>query len=114
MRRLLIAFALLLSARSAFAQGRKIGYVDVQRAVQEVEEGKAARARLKTELDSRRGGVQQKRQGVEKMKTDYDKQAPVLSDDAKRKKQEELQRAFTDAQQTAGLMQEELSGKEQE
>jgi outer membrane protein len=117
MRRLLIGFflpAVLLATGARAQAGVKIGYVDVQRAVQEVEEGKAARARLKTELDSRRAELDKKRQDLEKMKTDYDKQAPVLSDDAKRKKQEELQRAFTDAQQTAGLMQEELSGKEQE
>jgi outer membrane protein len=114
MRRLLIAFALLLSARSALAQGMKIGYVDVQRAVQEVEEGKAARARLKTELDSRRAQLDKKRADLEKMKTDYDKQAPVLSDEAKKTKQAELQKAFVDAQSSAQEMQDELSGKEQE
>ena len=47
MRRIVIAFALILSTRAAAAQGMKLGYVDVQRAVAEVEEGKAARARLK-------------------------------------------------------------------
>jgi outer membrane protein len=48
------------------------------------------------------------------MKAEYDKQAPVLSEDAKKKKQEELQKAFIEAQNQAGEMQEELSGKEQE
>jgi outer membrane protein len=114
MRRLLIAFAVLLSARSALAQGMKIGYVDVQRAVQEVEEGKAARARLKTELDSRRAQLDKKRADLEKMKADYDKQAPVLSEEAKKTKQADLQKAFVDAQSSAQEMQDELSGKEQE
>ena len=114
MRRLLIVAALLLTARSATAQNLKIGYVDVQRAVQEVEEGKAARTRLKNELDARRGALEKKRGDVEKMKADYDKQASVLSDDAKKKKQEELQKAFVELQNSAGEMQEELTGKEQE
>src|SRR4051812_26646652 len=115
MRRLLLALSLsLIAARSAHAQGMKIGYVDVQRAVQEVEEGKQARARLKTELDQKRANLDQKRASLERMKADYDKQVPVLSDDAKRKKQEELQKAFIEAQNEAGQMQEELSGKEQE
>src|ERR1700694_20940 len=48
------------------------------------------------------------------MRTDYDKQAPVLSDEAKRQRQEQLQKAFVEAQNAAGQMQEELSGKEQE
>lgn len=115
MRRLFLAVLVLSSMPAALrAQGMKIGYVDVQRAVQEVEEGKQARARLKSELDQKRANLDQKRANLEKMKTDYDKQAPVLSDDAKRKKQEELQKAFIEAQNQAGQMQEELSGKEQE
>ena len=113
MRRLLLAALFLLTARAVQAQS-KIGYVDVQRAVQEVEEGKAARARLKGELDKKRADLDQKRATLEKMKTDYDKQAPVLSEDAKKKKQEELQKAFMDAQNQANEMQEELTGKEQE
>ncbi|HWT84950.1 MAG TPA: OmpH family outer membrane protein [Myxococcales bacterium] len=92
----------------------KIGYVDVQRAVQEVEEGKAARSRLQAELQQKRSDLDKKRADLEKMKTDYDKQAPVLSDDAKRQRQEQLQKAFVEAQSAAGQMQEELSGKEQE
>jgi outer membrane protein len=113
MHRLLLALPLLLAV-PARAQGVKIGYVDVQRAVQEVEEGKAARTRLKAELEKKRADLDQKRANLEKMKTDYDKQAPVLSEDAKKKKQEELQKAFIEAQNQASEMQEELSGKEQE
>jgi outer membrane protein len=114
MRRFLLAFAIALAARAASAQAVKIGYVDVQRAVQEVEEGKAARARLQAELLQKRTDLDKKRAELEKMKTDYDKQAPVLSDDAKRQRQEQLQKAFVEAQNAAGQMQEELSGKEQE
>jgi outer membrane protein len=114
MRRFLLIFAVAVAARSAYAQAMKIGYVDVQRAVQEVEEGKAARSRLQAELQQKRSDLDKKRADLEKMKTDYDKQAPVLSDDAKRQRQEQLQKAFVEAQSAAGQMQEELSGKEQE
>ena len=114
MRRFLLIFAVAVAARSAYAQAMKIGYVDVQRAVQEVEEGKAARSRLQAELQQKRSDLDKKRADLEKMKTDYDKQAPVLSDDAKRQRQEQLQKAFVEAQTAAGQMQEELSGKEQE
>lgn len=114
MRRFLLVLAFALAARTAAAQSMKIGYVDVQRAVAEVEEGKAARARLQDELQRKRSDLEKKRADLEKMRADYDKQAPVLSDDAKRKKQEELQKAFLDAQTAGQQMQEELSGKEQE
>ena len=114
MRRFLLIFATVVAARGAWAQSLKIGYVDVQRAVQEVEEGKAARTRLQSELQQKRADLDKKRADLEKMKADYDKQAPVLSDEAKRQKQEQLQKAFVEAQNAAGQMQEELSGKEQE
>jgi outer membrane protein len=114
MRRLLISLSLLLAARAVHAEAMKIGYVDVQRAVQEVEEGKQARARLKSELDAKRASLDQKRATLEKMKSDYDKQVVTMSDETKRKKQEELQKAFIEAQNEAGQMQEELTGKEQE
>src|ERR1700736_5492310 len=102
MRRFFLAVLVLSSMPAAVrAQGMKIGYVDVQRAVQEVEEGKQARARLKAELDQKRANLDKKRATLEKMKADYDKQAPVLSEEAKRKKQEDLQKAFIEAQNDA-------------
>src|SRR4051794_33839145 len=113
MRRMLLALPLLVAV-PARAQAMKIGYVDVQRAVQEVEEGRAARTHLQQELQHKRADLDKKRADLEKMKADYEKQAPVLSDEAKRKRQEDLQKAFADAQNAAGQMQEELSGKEQE
>ncbi len=114
MRRFMVGLALVLAARATHAQGIKIGYVDVQRALQEVEEGRQARTRLKAELDQKRASLDQKRAALEKMKADYDKQAPVLSEAEKQKRQQDLQKAFIDAQNEAGQMQEELSGKEQE
>ncbi len=113
MRCLVFALPMLLAV-PARAQGMKIGYVDVQRAVQEVEEGKAARARLQAELQQKRADLEKKRADLEKMKADYEKQAPVLSDDAKKKKQEELQKAYVEAQNAGMQMQEELTSKEQE
>ncbi|MGZ6142917.1 MAG: OmpH family outer membrane protein, partial [Myxococcales bacterium] len=73
MRRLLVVLSLVLAARAVHAQGMKIGYVDVQRAVQEVEEGTQARSRLKAELDQNRANLHQKRAALETMKADYDK-----------------------------------------
>lgn len=115
MRRILVSFLLPAAFLAAPAvRAQKIGYVDVQRAVQEVEEGKSARDRLKKELDDRRGQLDKKKGELERMKADFDKQAPVLSEEAKKKKMEELQKAFMEAQASADQMREELTGKEQE
>lgn len=111
---LALAAALVTLAPAVRAQALKIGYVDVQRAVQEVEEGKSARSRLQSELAERKAQLDQKRVGIEKLKGDFDKQAAVLSEEAKNKKLAEMQKAYVEAQGSAQQMQEELAGKEQE
>jgi outer membrane protein len=112
-----IAAATLLATAftaAAHAQPIKIGYVDVQRAIQEVEEGKAARSRLKTEFDHRRAQIDKKSADLERMQQEYEKQAAVLSDDAKRKKQEEFQKALIEARKSAGDLQEDMNRQEQQ
>ena len=115
MRRTLFAASLLAVSASAFAaRAQKIGYVDVQRAIQETEEGKAARTRLKGEFEQRRAQIDKKSQDLEKMQQEYDKQQAVLSDDAKKKKQEEFQKLLVDTRKSASELQEDLAGKEQQ
>src|SRR5712671_3341877 len=116
MRRLAIAclIATATFTAAARAQGPKLAYVDVQRAIQETEEGKAARGRLKSEFDQRRSQIDKKSADLEKMQQEYEKQAPVLSDEAKRKKQEEFQKAVLDARKSAGDLQEDMQRQEQQ
>jgi outer membrane protein len=116
MRRFVIAFLLATTtlAAAARAQPLKLAYVDVQRAIQETDEGKSARNRLKSEFDQRRAQIDKKSADLEKMQQEYEKQAPVLSDDAKRKKQEEFQKALIDARKSAGDLQEDMNRQEQQ
>src|SRR5256886_17070550 len=115
MRRTLFAASVLAVSAPAFAaRAQKFGYVDVQRAIQETEEGKAARTRLKGEFDQRRAQIDKKSQDLEKMQQEYDKQQAVLSDDAKKKKQEEFQKLLVDTRKSASELQEDLAGKEKQ
>src|SRR5437879_12255851 len=106
MRRFVIPFLLATTtlAAAARAQSLKLAYVDVQRAIQETEEGKAARNRLKTEFDQRRAQIDKKSADLEKRQQEYEKQAPVLSDEAKRKKQEVSQKAIAEARTCPGAL----------
>jgi outer membrane protein len=114
MRRLALSFVLASTAFATAARAQqKLAYVDVQRAIQETEEGKAARARLKGEFDQRKSQIDKKSADLEKMQQDYEKQLPVLSDDAKRKKQEEFQKALLDARKSASDLQEDMNRQEQ-
>ncbi|HKC58839.1 MAG TPA: OmpH family outer membrane protein [Myxococcales bacterium] len=114
MRRLALSFVLASTAFATAARAQqKLAYVDVQRAIQETEEGKTARARLKGEFDQRKSQIDKKSADLEKMQQDYEKQLPVLSDDAKRKKQEEFQKALLDARKSASDLQEDMNRQEQ-
>jgi outer membrane protein len=116
MRRALFAAVLFAMTATAFAARAqvKIGYVDVQRAIQETEEGKNARTRLRGEFEQRKAAIDKKGADLEKMQQEYDKQQAVLSDDAKRKKQEEFQKLLIDTRKSATELQEDMSGKEQQ
>ena len=115
MRRLAVALALPLSLLAARAvRAEKIAYVDVQRVISEVEEGKNAKARLRSELESKKGDIEKKQKHLEGLKTDYDRQAGVLTEEAKQVKQQEMQKLYVELQQHARQLQEELTVKEEE
>ncbi|HVP67372.1 MAG TPA: OmpH family outer membrane protein [Anaeromyxobacteraceae bacterium] len=116
MRKILIPAALslaVLAPKVAQAQG-KIGYVVLQQAVEEVEEGKAAKASLKKEFDQKQKVLDEKQNELKKMKEDLEKQAVVMSDEAKREKQAEFDRKLMETQGLFVQMQKELSERERE
>ena len=110
----LLATLALLAPPAPRTGDLKIGYVDLRRAVSEVEDGKAAKAQLKKDFDVKQKALDEMQSELKKMKDDLDKQAVVMSEEAKREKQGDLDRKFMEMQNRAMQMQSELSGREQE
>jgi outer membrane protein len=109
----LLAVLLALAPASALAQA-KIGFVDLNRALNEVEEGKAAKAQLEKEFKEKQKQIDAKQDELKRLKADYDKQAVVMAEQAKRDKQGELERKAAETQQLFVQLQSELSRREQE
>jgi outer membrane protein len=109
----LLAAALLVPA-AARAADLKIGYVDLQKAVSEVDEGKAARAQLKREFDEKQKKLDEKEAELKRLQGEFEKQAVVLSEQAKKEKAEELERKFGEAQALLRQLQQELGARERE
>src|SRR5262245_28424487 len=86
--------ALFAFAPIARAADLKLGYVDLQRALNEVDEGKTAKASLKREFDQKQKLLDEKQEELKRMKADLDKQSVVMAEDAKKEKQGELDRKF--------------------
>jgi outer membrane protein len=111
----LAALALAIAVpRAALAAELKIGYVNLQQAVTEVDEGKAARDALKKEFDQKQKMLDDKQNELKKMKEDLDKQMVVMSEEARRDKAIEFERKVNDMQQVYVQMQKDLSDRERE
>ena len=100
-----------LTAGKADAE-QKFGFIDMQRALNEVEEGKKAKAKLKKDFDEKQQMLDQKQDELKRLKDDLDKQALVIKEDAKRERMGELQQKFIELQTIYGKLQKELSEKE--
>jgi outer membrane protein len=110
--------ALLISvsmAGLARAEGEtKIGIVDMQKALQSVEAGKKAKAQLEKEFNAKKKELQTEDAAIKKMAEEFKKQALVMNEDARAKKQGELQERYMKFQETTQRSQMEIQAKEQE
>jgi len=105
--------ALLLSsyAPRMYAQVR-VAVVDLQRALNETEDGRRAKQRLKKLFERRQAALDEAQNDLKKMKADIERQEKVLSQDALRERVEEYQKAVYDLQQQYMEFQRELAEKE--
>ncbi|MBF0537613.1 MAG: OmpH family outer membrane protein [Nitrospirae bacterium] len=94
--------------------GAKIAFVDVQKVLNESEPGKKAKASLETFVKSHQGKIDEKEKTVEKLKDELEKKGTALSEDAKKKKQDELQAMMRDLKRMAADAQEDIRKKESE
>ena len=78
-----------LTSRIAHAE-QKIAYIDMQRALEETEEGKRVLNRLKADFDKKQKELDTRQEELKKFKADLDKQASVLKADVIAQKQKEL------------------------
>ncbi len=109
-------FALLAVSSLGFektAAAQKIAIVNIQRAIEESVEGKAAIGSLKTEVERKQKELEGKKDELKKLDDDLAKQEAVLKPDALQKKKQELQAKFQALQETALRAQRELQEKEQ-
>lgn len=104
--------AIMLLAAPAIAQ--KIGYVDLQRALNLSKAGVAAKQQMTEEVKKYEGEFKAKQDAVLKMKADLEKQAALLSDTARAERERDYQRRVTELQRFQQDIQEELQRKDAE
>jgi outer membrane protein len=109
----MLAFFLAFSG-AVHAQALKIGLVDFQQALNEVEEGKRAKAALKAQFDSKQKALTDKQNSLKTLKDQLETQRAALSAEAMKQKEAEYRDKFLDLQKTLGEYRNEMATKEAE
>jgi outer membrane protein len=117
LRRTLAAMATVLSLAlpvAASAADMKVAYVDYQRILLEVDDGKAAKARLQKWLDDRQGEITREQDALRKEKELLDKQASAMSEETRIQKATDLQKKVFDLAQKWEKARAEAANKERQ
>ena len=101
------------SAQTANATASRVGFVDIQRVLARSAAGMAAREQLEKEKAVMQKQVDGQRVELEKMKDDLEKKGQLLSADARREKQDLLERKVRDARRLVDDLQGTLQKKEE-
>ena len=108
----LVAIGLVLGGRAEAAASR-IAFVDVQKVLVRSLAGVAAREQLERERVTMQKEVEARRAEIDKLREELEKKGLVLSADARREKEENLQRRMRDLRRLTEDLQKELERKEQ-
>src|ERR1700761_1218054 len=103
---LILAGSFAASMAVADVPAVKIGFVDMQKAIQATDTGKKAKKELEKEFNDKKKELTEKEKDLKKLSEDLEKKSMVLSDEVKQKKQMEFQEEM--------LKYRELVGKSQQ
>jgi outer membrane protein len=101
------------SCATALAEA-KIGYVDMQKAIQDTSTGKKAKSELETEFNKKKKELEKKEADLKKMNEDLEKKSMVLSDEIKAQRQQELQNEMMKYRELVGKSQVEIQKRERD
>jgi outer membrane protein len=104
----------MLSGFAGAQEPSKIAVVDLQNALQTVNVGKKAKSQLEKELTAKKKTLQDEQSAIQKLVEEFKKQAAVLGDEARAKKQQELQERGMKLQESGAKSQMEMQQREAE
>lgn len=116
MKKIFLAVSIILCASIAFSAEKplKIGYIDLQRSLNESDQGKEAKASFNKRVEELQKTLDEKQGELKKLQDELDKQKGILNQEAKGDKEKAYQQKIKDAQRFAKDSQEELQQKDAE
>lgn len=110
----LFSLGFLVFINFAFSAEVKIGYVDMQAAIQKTSTGKKAKKHLESLAKKKEAELNTREKELKNKGEEFKKKASIYEESIRRKKQLELQKEFYELNQLLGQSQAELRKKEEE
>jgi outer membrane protein len=104
----------LMSTATVQAQEQKIGFVDLQRALNESDAGKRAKDDFRGQLDKLQDDLKRKKDELDRMKDQLEKRSAVLKEEERRNLEKDFQKKVRDFERAYKDSQAEMQGKDNE
>lgn len=113
--RVLVASAAVLALTGAAVQAEeKIGYVDLQRALNESDPGRKAKEEFKVEVDKLQAKLKKQKDDIDGLKDQLEKKALVMKDEERSNAEEDYRRKLRDFERNYKDSQADLQRKDGE
>lgn len=113
MRVSLIILALMIFVSgSAYAQGTKIAFVDLQRVIRDSKAGKAAKASFESEIQRKQQIIESKRAQLERLRNDFVQQGPAMNETTRLQKAEQIEKLDKELNRTRADFRDDLQKKD--
>jgi outer membrane protein len=109
-----LMWILIAAAPVQSADSLKIGYVDAQKVLDGTKAGKKAKADMEEFVKSRQKIIDLDESEIKQLQDDLTRQAAVLSPEARKEKEDALQRKVMEYQKRAGELNKEVQDKKKE
>lgn len=93
--------------------GGKIGIINMQKIILNVEDGKTARSDLEKEIKAKEAEFLKQKAELDKLNQEWQNQSALLSEEARLKKQQDFQKKFLELRNAEMGFQNEIKQKEQ-
>ncbi len=110
----LVAITFTLGLSQAYAAEIKVGFIDMQKAIQETATGKKAKKELEDEFNKKKKDLEKREADIKKMGEDFEKRSMAMNEDARMKKQQEIQGQMRQYQEMAAKSQMEIQKRERD
>jgi len=107
-RTTLFCLILIGWSTSAWTAGPRLGYVELQKIILGVEEGRSAREKLEREYQDKKRELEKMEAELKQLKASLEQQSMILNEAALKKKQEDFQQKFLNYQRLAATYQNDI------